>query len=156
MPRRFAPMARMTPGQARTVAAWRLDDAFCLCRSRLAKHMNGAVYLGGIALECLLKARLLEKRPHLASADPTKLVPTDRRCWDLVYRSHSLDGLIAELPDVVAELQEASTPPWPRRDVLLRQAASRWSIHVRYWPKRIHPAEATEFLGQIEELKLCL
>lgn len=153
MARAFAVRTRMTPGQARAVAAWRYADARCLWRSGLIAHMNGAVYLGGLVLDCLLKARLLEKHPVLGSSLPDKLPAEQKRRWNLIYRSHDLEAMLSDLPDVVLRLQNSSVLSAPRLDMMLKSACSRWSIHVRYLPKRVDAAEAEEFLEQVEELK---
>ncbi|HMN40663.1 MAG TPA: hypothetical protein PKE29_07430 [Phycisphaerales bacterium] len=153
MAQSFATRSNLTPGQARTVAAWRFDDARRLWQSGMAKHMNGAVYLGGLALDCLLKARLLEKHPALRSTLPENLAQRERARWNLVYRTHDLEAIVGELPDVTRRLQDASVFGAPRLDTMLKSACSRWSIHVRYLPKRVDAAEADEFLRQVEELR---
>lgn len=151
--KRLAVTTRLTPGQARIVASWRLDDARFLWKSGGLKHLNGAVYLAGLVLDCLLKARLLEKFPSLRQANIAALNNRDRRRWDLIYRGHDLEGLIVELPEVVEMLQENSPFGTERLDNVLKVACSSWSIHVRYLPKRIDRGYATEFLEQVEELK---
>src|SRR5690349_1126490 len=105
MARPFAARRKLSPSQARTVAGWRLDDARCLRNTGLPKHMNGAVYLAGLVLDCLLKAHLLEKYRYLAWADQAVLGRADLRRWNLIYRLHDLDGLLAELPDLLTFLQ---------------------------------------------------
>jgi hypothetical protein len=153
MPRTFAIRTRLSPGQARTVASWRYDDARRLWQSGLVKHMNGEVYLGGLVLDCLLKARLLEKHPVLGSVAPQRLSAEFQHRWNLVYRTHDLEALLVELPDLNHLLQNASIEAAPRLDIMLKSACSRWSIHVRYLPKRVDVAEAHEFLEQVKELK---
>ncbi|GMU21650.1 MAG: hypothetical protein AMXMBFR13_17410 [Phycisphaerae bacterium] len=52
---------RLKPSQLRMVAERRWGDADCLRHSGLNSRANGAMYLAGFAIECLLKAALLEK-----------------------------------------------------------------------------------------------
>src|SRR5258708_10947394 len=108
MAQAFATRMKLTPQQARQVARWRFADARCLWGTERAEHMNGAVYLAGLALDCLLKARLLSKHHRLSKADPARLSHEDRRLWDLIYRSHDPGGVISALPDLVRELQSNS------------------------------------------------
>ena len=143
----------LNPAQVRTVAAWRFEDARSLWRTGLPKHMNGAVYLGGLVVDCLLKARLLEKHPYLSGADTSKLPPKDRFRWALIFRSHDLEAMLAELPDVIRRLQSVSPLHASGLDTMLKSACSRWTIHVRYLTKRLDPQEAQDFLEQVEELK---
>ena len=55
---------RLRPTQLRTVAERRFDDAVALRQTGKNARANGAIYLGGFAIECLLKARLLEDFEH--------------------------------------------------------------------------------------------
>jgi len=59
---------RVSPTQLRTVAERRFDDASYLRESGKNARANGAMYLAGFVLECLLKARLIEKYSCLRSA----------------------------------------------------------------------------------------
>lgn len=110
-------------------------------------------YLGGLVLDCLLKACLLEKHPGLNGAAFADLPPDGQRRWNLVFRSHDLEGLLVELPDLVRRLHDSSAISGDRLDTMLKRACSRWSIHVRYLPKRLDASDADEFLEQVEELK---
>ncbi|MBY0307796.1 MAG: hypothetical protein K2Q09_03555 [Phycisphaerales bacterium] len=150
MSRVFALRVRLNPRQARTVAAWRYEDARLLLRAGRRQHANGATYLGGLALDCLLKARLLEKHPRLASTSPETLKGPDRDLWNLIYRGHDLESALAALPEVAHTLQSVSST---RLDVVLKSICSRWSVHVRYWPKRIDVSEAEAFLQQVGEVR---
>ncbi len=133
----FAIRSKLTPGQARTVAAWRYDDARRLWDSGLLKRMNGAVYLGGLVLDCLLKARLLEKHRALASASPEQPTTKDRLRWNLIYRNHDLEAMLVELPELASGLRGASPTRIGRLDTMMKSACSRWSIHIRYSPRRV-------------------
>lgn len=56
---------RLRPSQLRTVVDRRFDDAETLRRTGENARANGAIYLGGFVIECLLKAKLLEEFPWL-------------------------------------------------------------------------------------------
>lgn len=59
------------------------------------------MYLGGFVVECLLKARLLEKHRWLQTQRTrTKLSRADERLWNMCYRWHDLTELLVALPEV--------------------------------------------------------
>ena len=144
---------RLVPGQAREVAEQRLADAERLIASGLSRHANGAMYLAGLAVECLLKAALLEKRPELGFIDRTGLAERDRPLWDLVHRRHHLDALLQALPEVRARVQAADDAGRGGLGSALSKVCSNWSVFARYSPVRATLAEATLFVGQVRELK---
>lgn len=51
----------LRPAQLRTVADRRMADAQFLRSRGGGRHANGAMYLAGFVVECLLKAQLLER-----------------------------------------------------------------------------------------------
>jgi len=123
----------LTPNQIRAAADQRFTDAQCLLNSPKARY-NGAVYLCGLVLDCLLKARLLEKHSHLAAATPDRLSPRDRHLWNLVFRSHELEVLLHELPDVMVILSSREQQGSHRLRTALRSLCARWNIQLRYSP----------------------
>jgi hypothetical protein len=86
------------------------------------------------------------------SADRGTLGPADAHRWNLIFRYHDLEAIVAELPETVLRLQSISVGP-PRLDTMLKSACSRWSIHVRYLAKRVDSWDAEQFLEQVEELR---
>ncbi len=113
------------------------------------------MYLGGFVVECLLKARLLERHSWLSSSgSPERLTKEDRHLWNLCYRWHDLDGLLGVLPEVMAEMR------LQRNGAVLvdhlRQVCGRWTVFARYSPRTATITEANRFIGQVQEIKAWL
>ena len=145
--------SQLKPGQMRTVADRRYDDAEYLRKSELNRHANGVYYLGGFVLECLLKAQMLEKFPELRKppSDPAKLTPEQTHRFNLVYRWHNLKALLVELPELTARLDKSDRSQ--RLSKNLTRLCDRWTIFARYSPHQAMMKEASQFLLQIKELK---
>lgn len=149
----FRRQPRLTPGQLRSVADRRYDDAMCLLKSKQNARANGAMYLGGLAVECFLKALLLERHPNLQGrVDPAALSSADREAYALLF-SHALDEILAFVPEIGRKLQVLAgkdrKPLWPR----FWQLCGYWTIYVRYSPKHANIADAREFLGTVTEVR---
>jgi hypothetical protein len=115
------------------------------------------MYLGGFAVECLLKAKLLEKHPWLANASPaSNRSRADQRIWSLCYRLHDLEEIIGELPDLTKRLVELEMKGQARLLQSLQSICASWTIFARYSPMSAMMEEAAEFLERIEELKAWL
>lgn len=140
---------RLTPNQARTVADRRFADSDVLRKTRKSAHANGAMYLAGIVIECLLKAKLLETSPWLQNKGGRGNNEKEKRLWSLCYRLHELDEILANLPEVFRSLYHQSE----RLAKNLQVICSQWSIHARYSPRTATMQEANQFVGQVEELK---
>ena len=145
---------RLRPSQLRTVADRRFDDAILLVNSGHNARANGAMYLGGFVIECLLKAALLEKYGWLqiTGSAPTRS-SEDQRLWSLCYRLHDLDRILALLPEIQARLSTAA--PLARINLLpkLKSSCANWTIFARYSPHSAIMAEAEDFLATVKELK---
>lgn len=147
---------RLTPSQARTVSNRRYEDAKALRDTGRNAHANGAMYLAGIALELLPKARLLEEHPWLKNRrqDSARLTRTQRELFDLCYVRHDLGGLLERLPELrdrLANAQVGSRNAMPLLTVT-KQLCSEWTIHVRYSTRQADISEARLFLGRVREL----
>jgi HEPN domain-containing protein len=117
----------------RVAALQRFEDAQILLDNDRA---TGAVYLAGYAVECLLKAVLLER------------TPASRRqaIWD-TFRGragHNLDSLHYEASRV-----GASFPPRLWRHFL---RVSSWTTDIRYHAGSKKMADARDFLESAAEL----
>ncbi len=144
---------RLTPGQLRAVAEKRFADAMCLLESGKAERANGAIYMGGFAIECLLKALMLERRPNLQSpVDPAKLSKRDLAVFSLLYR-HELDAMIAYVPELEKKLAGIRTPSgrsvWQEFQAICEQ----WTVFARYSPKNAKLDRAARYLETIKEVK---
>ena len=115
--------------------------------------MNGAMYMGGFVIECLLKALLLERHPNLQVAvNPATLSVPDREAHRLLY-SHDLDEMLAFLPEVRVRLESIADSkghsPWRA----FHSVCAEWTIHARYSPLHATRADARRFLDTIREVK---
>jgi hypothetical protein len=144
---------RLTPGQLRAIATLRLDDAKCLAESGQNTRMNGAMYMGGFVIECLLKALLLDRHPNLCvPVDPARLSIADREVHALLY-SHELDRMLGFLPEVRPKLEAATDAkgrsPWRA----FRDVCEEWSVYARYSTVQAKVDDARRFLNTIDEVK---
>lgn len=104
---------RLSPTQLRTVAERRFADAESLRQTGRNARANGAVYLAGFVVECLLKARLLEKYSWLQNARNTGAwSKASRRLHDLCYRMHDLAAILDMLPEVKQHLMNLDRNRW--------------------------------------------
>jgi len=140
---------RLNPAQARTVSDRRRSDANALQALKQNRHANGAMYLGGIAIELLLKAKLLEAHPWLQTNPNSARDSKQRRLRDTCYRWHDLEALLERLPELAERLQAAN----PRLLVDLKKLCTLWTIHVRYSTHQATHAESAEFLKRLKELE---
>lgn len=133
----------------RTVAERRFADADCLRKTGQNERANGAMYLGGFVIECLLKAKLLEKHKWLQGSpgDLSKRSKPERELYSLCYQKHDLDGLLAHLPHVTQVLSS--------RGLLksLKDICGSWTVFARYSPRATTSENAKAFLADIKELK---
>src|SRR5215213_3907353 len=127
---------RLTPAQLRTVAQRRFEDAEYLRKSNDNARANGVFYLGGFVIECLLKAKLLERYPSMRSADSSEQMSVqDKRIWKLIYRSHDLLRMLPYLPELQRDLVTKDKRHGKDRLGDLRGICENWTIFARYSPK---------------------
>jgi hypothetical protein len=135
------------------VADRRFDDAQVLRETGLNARANGAIYMGGFAIECLLKAMLLDKYKWLEdSRYPERRSATEQRMWWLCHRSHDLEAILSYLPEVRQKLSCGEQRGAPRLSQSLKSVCS-WTIFARYSPAAADMNDARIFLDQIRELK---
>ena len=145
--------AALTAAQLRTVADRRLGDAESLLATGQNARLNGAVYLAGFVLECLLKAKLLEKHPWLGSASRRERPADEARLWSLCYRSHDLGDLLAELPEVEQWILKSNPVLAAKVLHALQSVAGQWSVVARYSPRQIDRSAASKFIAQVKEVR---
>lgn len=116
-----------TAAQWQHLASQRLEDAQGLLASRKRRY-NGAVHLGGYAIECAFKAAIcvVKRLPTL---------PAD-------YRTHALDELLA-------------VTGWPLPPPLRRsfEIVNAWSVDLRYLTRPWSASDARQFLEHVREVK---
>jgi len=145
---------RLRPAQLRTVADRRFDDADALRQTGRNARANGAMYLGGFVIECLLKAKLLERFRWLQSAASAEGCDKyDRHLWSLCYRWHDLDELLAQLPEIQDHLSRMEQRDSGRLNASLKSICAQWTVYARYSPYNADIDDARKFLDQIQELK---
>jgi len=147
---------RLRPTQLRTVAQRRFDDAECLLQKGQNARANGAMYLAGFVIECLLKAKLLEKYQWLQIAGNTgNLTTDDRRLYDLCYRMHDLAAILDHLTELGEHLKNLNSFRYEKGRLysMLKSVVGRWTIFARYSPQMAPMQEAGDFVRQIKEIK---
>jgi hypothetical protein len=112
------------------------------------------MYMGGLVIECALKAAVLHRHSNLRSVDdPASLSRHDRRVYRLLW-SHSLDELLDLLPQArIKLLAEDRTGSLHAR---FRSACALWTIYIRYSTHEATIAEADAFLDTAKEVRRCL
>lgn len=121
------------PQQLIQVANDRWQDTLALLRS---KRFNATVYMGGLVVECLLKAILL-REGRLPPRDP-------------LYFSHDLHALLrasVDATDAVSQNKEYTRA---------FQQVARWGVWVRYVPRRFTAQETERFIKRVKEIRQCL
>jgi hypothetical protein len=145
---------KLRPSQLRTVATRRLADAQYLRDSGRNERANGAMYLAGFVVECLMKAELLEEHPWLQNGStPVRRPKFDQKLWSLCYRSHDLMEILARLPQLIERLKKLEQREQSRLIGNLRSICGQWTIFARYSPRSATMREAGEFLAQVKELR---
>ena len=146
--------ARLAPTQVRSVANRRYDDAVALQQTGKNARANGAMYMGGYAVECLLKARLLEKCKWLQQASsPEGKGAEEKIVWEMCYRRHDLDRLKDYL-ELEKEIRsnEKNSQTASKLVQSLKSVCSQWTVHARYSPQQASISEAKRFLDEVKEL----
>jgi hypothetical protein len=138
----------------RTVSERRYGDAVALRNTKSNERANGAMYMAGFVIECLLKSHLLIEHPWLLHRRQHQLTSDDeRRIWSLCFRSHDLDEIYVNLPNLLQKLGNSYVWKGPGPLILLRQVSATWTIFARYSTKSANIAEASEFIDKVYELK---
>jgi len=148
---------RLEPGQVRAVANRRMQDVNVLM-SR--KRTNAAMYFGGFVIECLLKAKLLEKYAWLRRHyDPSQLARNDLELHRLCYKEHNLEGLMIRLSELMNKLARDDQNTGRINNGYLRilqRIAADWTIFARYSPKVASCSDARDFVEKVKEIRECL
>lgn len=146
---------RLKPNQLRMIADRRLGDAECFESTGNNARANGAMYLGGFVIECLLKARLLRKNAWLQTSPSSQgLTAEQRRLWMLCFRLHDLEELLAHLPELILHLETARERGYHRRMIRqLKEVCASWTVLARYSPYSAAMTEATSLLSTVRKLR---
>ena len=145
---------KLSTNALRTVADRRFGDAVALRDTNKNERANGAMYLAGFVIECLLKAQMLIEHSWLRNASQAALKTDDQReLYSLCYRSHDLDEIFAHLPNLRAAMDTRAQQGRRRPSDLLKEVCAAWSILARYSPRSADINEAKEFLEKVRELR---
>lgn len=144
---------RLTPGQLRAVSERRFADACCLRDSGHRERANGAIYMAGFVIECLLKALLLERHPNLQRlVDRAKLSESDREVHSLLY-SHELDDMLGFLPELEKKLTGLRTKAGGSVWTQFNDICEEWTVYARFSPANAKLEDARRYLETVEEVK---
>lgn len=124
---------RLDKRQLRELSDQRSKDARCLLKN---DRFNGAKYVAGYVVECLLKAaicegELSEKRKQL-------------------LHSHDLEGLLRESVDATDRINQN------QRCQSAFSLVAPWSVEWRYKSKRVDRDDAQDFCEKVRLLRECL
>lgn len=153
----FDKQAHLTPSQLRTVADRRFGDARYLADAKGNERMNGAMYMAGFVIECLLKAALLKKYPGTGNKKPSDLTAEEVKIRRLLY-SHDLDQIFGRLPELAQALTDHDKKHLQDKGdyaQTLKQVFS-WSIYARYSTSSANRGEAQSFVQSVKELRAWL
>ncbi len=142
--------------QYRKAAARRLRDAEELLQPpSLAseeqgadtRHLRGAVYLAGYAVECVLKAYIISQAASAMSL--AEAVEERRRAGEQVPNILGADGHDLRLLLSLTDLEERFTDNARKRDWSL---CMKWKPAWRYDPKPPTATFALEFMGAVKRI----
>lgn len=128
----FAPLAVTKKTQLATSSDQWFNDAQFLHKQ--TRRYRAALYLGGFAIECLLKAALWDRR-------------RESRVRDLLF-SHDLTALLEVNSRLAAALRADRQN---RYEQFVR--LSTWNVKVRNNPGRIDQEDADDFMRRLKELR---
>ena len=140
-------------GQLRAVADRRFRDAEALLATGDNERAAGAMYLGGYAVEVLLKGQLLARHPAAARPLPATAGDDERAARVLIFRSHALDDMLAALPDIEAMIKQAGDRASRPYHEQLKQLCGTWTPYARYSPRSTTIREARDFLDRVRAIK---
>ena len=142
----------LRPSQLYAVAEKRFGDAKALCDTQDNERANGAMYLCGFVIEILLKARLVQ-----LGASATKIQrdvpPAEKKVSQLIWKSHNLVEMLAELPLVEATVKKAGERSGKPLEQWLKDICKTWTIYARYSSRSATIADARLMLDRVRQLK---
>jgi hypothetical protein len=149
----FEKHGALKPSAMRTIAERRFGDAQALRDTGDNARANGVAYLAGFVVEILLKAKLVERFPSIAKKRPHEPTPAEREIWSLIWRQHDLEGMLARLPQLEAELKKKGERDGYNYLPGLKKICADWTIYARYSPQTMPMREAADLLERVRGLK---
>ena len=111
-----------------------------------ASRWRGAMYLAGYAIECLLKAKLMQiydcrtLRELEAELKRRSLLPAHQTVF-----THQLETLLSLAPGCHRLTQNHELARAFRN-------VNQWAPYWRYDPRQVNPAEATRFMSHVDKV----
>lgn len=122
-----------TVARVQKISALRTGDAECLRDAKDDERLFGAFYMAGYAIESSLRAKVLERYPHLNRRENEPRKGTDdARRWALLYKDHNLQGLLEELTEAFAVRVKRAGAHHAQHIETLKRLCSQWSVFERY------------------------
>ncbi len=120
------------------VAIHRYDDADCLMK---AKRYNAAIYLAGYAVECMLKALLVNRTPSSKTRDLSDYFRGNL--------GHNLEQLLQAIRD--------RGENFPKTTARQFQTINKiWSVNIRYQHVQLKNKDAESIMRAVLEIMLLL
>jgi hypothetical protein len=149
----FDSQVELRPKAMATVAERRFDDAQALRDTDENARANGVAYLVGFVVEILLKARLVDKYASIAKKRQHLLAESEREPWSLIWRSHDLEAMLAEMPELEAALARKGQRSGTDYLGHLKKICATWTIQARYSAQSMMMSEAAQLLERVRSLK---
>jgi hypothetical protein len=149
----FARQAVLKPSAMKTVAERRFDDAAALRDTGVNARANGVAYLAGFVIEILLKAKLVEKFPHIAGKPQHRLSDDEREVWFLIWKRHDLEDMLSHMAELEASLKKKGQRDNYDYHGQLKKLCATWTIQARYSSRTMLMGEAAEILARVRTLK---
>jgi hypothetical protein len=149
----FRRQAQLEPKAMTTVAERRFDDARVLCKTNENARAAGAAYLAGFVIEILLKAQLVRTYPLIARKRQHEVDKAEQQIWSLVWRSHDLEAMLNQMPQLEAALQKTGERSGRDYVAHLKSICSSWTIQAGYSSLSMEMKEAQAMLERVRSLK---
>jgi HEPN domain-containing protein len=117
----------------------RREDAVAL---QAEKRWRGAMYMMGYAIECALKAKLMELFGERTLSALQQRLRVKRGEPDLDLKTHSIDRLISLLPEAERVRKQLTAPDMRSHYTL----CTTWTTDWRYTPDPANRIDCDEFL----------
>ncbi len=152
-PNIFEKRLNVTPSQFAAVADRRFADAQALCDTGENARANGAQYLAGVVIEILLKAQLMRAYSSVALKRSRTVEKDEFGIWSLVWRSHDLAGMLAQLPVVQAAIKTRGIQDGQPYLAWLVAICGTRTIYARYTPMTSTIKDAELMVERVRKLK---
>jgi hypothetical protein len=95
----------------------------------------------------------MRQYPVTARKRQHEVTAPERHVWSLIWRSHDLGEMLAQLPDLTIALRKRGQRAGKPYLDWLRGICGVWTVYVRYSTKTSTMDEARAMLDRVRELK---